>query len=629
MYLSNIKLWNFRKYGRAGQESTLDLRNPHLSLDFSNGLNVLIGENDSGKSAIIDAIKLTLKTQSYEWLRIEREDFFNDSAKLRIELEFDGFKDIEAKNFTKWLGWKEKTTETGSKEKVPYLRLVYEVQRKLEEGRILPSDVRAGVDDECYLLDAGAKEYLKVTYLKPLRDAESDLTPKRNSRLSQILASHEAFKGKETTHFLVRLFERFNDSILGYFEGVDVGTDGSEAPSQDQEGKKLKDKVDSLLSEMYDESKESNFDVTSKKEVKEILEKLELSLKNDLNPGLGTLNRLFVSSELLHLEKKDWTGLRLGLIEELEAHLHPQAQMRIIAALREISGTQLILTTHSPNIGSKVKLKELILCSGDNVFPMKDGCTRLKSPDYTFLERFLDATKANLFFAKGVILVEGWAEEILIPALAKAIDCDLTKKGVSVVNVGNLAFLRYSSIFQRQAPPPMEMPVAVVTDLDIMPEDEGADAESKTTTKKAKYDGVPVKTFVSPHWTLEYCIARSTKLRRTFYKAILEALREKKEDEGMSETGLAEYVTAITNIDVHFNGWSKSEAEIASSIYSQILGEAKVLELARGKISKTIIAQHFAKLLDEGAVAKTDIETDTNISYLIDAIKYACRVSSH
>ena len=36
-----------------------------------------------------------------------------------------------------------------------------------------------------------------------------------------------------------------------------------------------------------------------------------------------------------------------------------------------------------------------------------------------FLERFLDVTKANLFFAKGVIMVEGWAEEILIPALAK------------------------------------------------------------------------------------------------------------------------------------------------------------------------------------------------------------------
>ena len=128
--------------------------------------------------------------------------------------------------------------------------------------------------------------------------------------------------------------------------------------------------------------------MTSKKEVKEILEKLELSLKDEINPGLGTLNRLFISSELLHLEKKDWTGLRLGLIEELEAHLHPQAQMRIIEALRAKKDIQLILTTHSPNVGSKVKLDELILCSNDKVFPMKKGLTKLRDTDYSFLERF-------------------------------------------------------------------------------------------------------------------------------------------------------------------------------------------------------------------------------------------------
>ena len=92
--------------------------------------------------------------------------------------------------------------------KVPFLRLVYEVQRRREDGKILPSDVRAGLDDEGYLLDAGVKEYLKVTYLKPLRDAASDLTPKRNSRLSQILAGHPAFKGKENHAFYWSAYSR-------------------------------------------------------------------------------------------------------------------------------------------------------------------------------------------------------------------------------------------------------------------------------------------------------------------------------------------------------------------------------------------------------------------------------------
>lgn len=62
MFLSNIKLWNFRKYGTTDE---FNIEAPNLDLDFNDGLNVLIGENDSGKSAIIDAIKIVLKTHSY------------------------------------------------------------------------------------------------------------------------------------------------------------------------------------------------------------------------------------------------------------------------------------------------------------------------------------------------------------------------------------------------------------------------------------------------------------------------------------------------------------------------------------------------------------------------------------
>ena len=66
------------------------------------------------------------------------------------------------------------------------------------------------------------------------------------------------------------------------------------------------------------------------------------------------------------------------------------------------------------------------------------------------LERFLDSTKANLFFAKGVIFVEGDAENILMPVIAKIIGMPLEKYGVSIVNVGSLAFLRYANIFKRK-----------------------------------------------------------------------------------------------------------------------------------------------------------------------------------
>ena len=51
MYLSNIKLWNFRKYGEVA--TTFDLTKPNLDLNFTKGLNVLIGENDSGKTDVV------------------------------------------------------------------------------------------------------------------------------------------------------------------------------------------------------------------------------------------------------------------------------------------------------------------------------------------------------------------------------------------------------------------------------------------------------------------------------------------------------------------------------------------------------------------------------------------------
>jgi len=100
MYLSNIKLWNYRKFGTEGE---LDFDKPNLNLDFTKGLNVIIGENDSGKTAIIDAIKLVLKTHSYDYIRVEEKDFYGSSDRFRIELTFEDLTADEAKNFIEWL----------------------------------------------------------------------------------------------------------------------------------------------------------------------------------------------------------------------------------------------------------------------------------------------------------------------------------------------------------------------------------------------------------------------------------------------------------------------------------------------------------------------------------------------
>src|SRR5690554_1415635 len=451
VYLSNIKLWNFRKFG---SESEIDFEKPHLDLNLTKGLNVIIGENDSGKTAIIDAIKLVLRTHSYDYIRVDDKDFFNESNRFRIELKFEDLKPEEAKNFTEWLGW----TGTGADIK-PFLKLNYDVKRQAD--KIIPTDIKAGVDEEGYLLSAETKDYFRATYLKPLRDAENELVAKRNSRLSQILLGDEAFKGKEKENDLVTIFSGLKETLENYFKGVD-----NTGQPKATEGKQIKDKIDNYIKSFYSENNESEFESTST-DIKSILEKLTLTLKGEPNPGLGTLNRLFMAAELLHLTKSNWTGLRLGLVEELEAHLHPQAQMQVIEAFQKQTDIQLILTTHSPNLASKLKLENLIICNNRNAFPMGDTYTKLEKKDYKFLEKFLDTTKANLFFAKGVILVEGWAEEILLPSISKAIGINLTEKGVSIVNIGHTGFDHYAKIYLRQAEPNMKIPVAVITDSDI------------------------------------------------------------------------------------------------------------------------------------------------------------------
>lgn len=637
MYLSNIKLWNFRKFG---SDSELDLSKPNLNLNLTKGLNVLIGENDSGKSTILDAVKLTLRTHSYEWIRVEPEDFFKDTMRFRIELRFNELSDDEAKNFTEWLGWQGE----GENAK-PFLRLIYDVNRN--QDRIFPSEVKAGLDEEGYSMNAEGREYLKITYLKPLRDAKTELVPKQNSRLSQILQGHEAFKRDEKSHYLFNEFVKFNKTVKKYFEGKkndDTNLD------EDQKGKELKEEIDRFIKDFYDKNKESDFNVAPEK-LKSILEKLELTIKNELNPGLGTLNRLFIASELVHLNKKGWNGLRLGLIEELEAHLHPQAQMQVIETLQDEENIQLIVTTHSPNLGSKVKLENLILVSGNNVSPMSPDYTDLDEVDYNFLERFLDTTKSNLFFAKGVILVEGWSEEILLPALAREmkllgiIKNDLTEAGVSVVNVGSTAFLRYAKIFLRKEKPFVDLPVAVITDLDLKPvEYEALKGITNEKTKRKNfcisaftpeeierhkskriYDqrDQNVRTFISPFWTFEYCLARSC-LKKLFYKSVLLALKEQKLSQRIRN--IENYQRAVDSIETYFNNWTDDENSIALDIYLQILGEQKVLNLCKEQLSKAIIAQQFAKLIEKDTnIEKESLESDPNLSYLLNAIKYATR----
>jgi putative ATP-dependent endonuclease of the OLD family len=618
MYIKELKLWNFRKYGSKNDLN----REPDLIVPFSKGLNVLIGENDSGKTAILDAVKLVLKTHAYEWIKVEKEDFTTNNEKLRIELVFASITDDEAKHFIEWLGWVDEIVADDKVEKRPQLILIY--QAELKNGKVIPSDVKAGMDGVGHLLNADAREFLKCTYLKALRDADNELMAKKNSRLSQILQEHQLFKkkDKDTLHELEVVVNEANTKIKSYFENK----------TQDKGGKSNYEQVvkpiDTFLKEFINEKYLSNFDISSS-EIKSILEKISLGIEGFSKLGLGTMNRLFMAAELLHLKKEKYDGLKLCLIEELEAHLHPQAQLKIIQALEsEVKDDiQIILTTHSPNIASKIDLKSLIICNRNNVFPLGSYCTvvknkpvenfytKLEKENFTYLERFLDVTKSNLFFAKGLILVEGWAEEIIIPELAKKLGYDLTKKEVSVVNVASTAYLHFAKIFLRNDGKDMKIPVAIVTDLDNRPDANGkfkelSDLDGVDDKKiKTKYDnleklkselqGTSVHLELAKEWTLEWCLYKSSSLSDLFKESVSEV-----------HNGTVEFKK---NEDTR-----NFKIEFKEKLISKLRKEQGTSELDKVKVASSL-----AEKIKTSKNLKIN-EKETYIKYLVDAIRHAC-----
>lgn len=450
MYLSILKVWNFRKYC-AGEGNS-----PGLEIHFNEGVNVLIGENDSGKTAIIDAIRYILKTQSGEYIQFDEKDFYQDSEgnrkdEFKIECIFDGLNEQDSGLFWEWLSWNE--------DKTRYILKVW-LYVKRKDNVIMPT-FSAGAEGHAERMDSEARELLKVVYFKPLRDALTDMTHGYKSRLAQILSAHELFKSKKdeqgnnTKHKLESDYENLKKEIENYFI---AGGDGETITGE----------INTFLNEHFlisGDNRQAQVKLTGG-ELSEILRLLDLIMEGNKS-GLGTLNLLCIAAEML-LFNNQKKGLKLALVEELEAHLHPQYQLRLIEYISSQQvNEQFILSTHSITLASKIKLANLIVLKGNETFPMSSEYTKMTPADYNFLERFLDATKANLFFARGLILVEGDAENLLVPAIAQLINKNIYDHGISVVNVGSTAYNRYVNIFKRKDGKSFGVPVAIISDLDV------------------------------------------------------------------------------------------------------------------------------------------------------------------
>lgn len=635
MIISELKIYNFRRFKSVDGA-------PGLKITFHKGLNALIGENDSGKTAVIDALKLVLLTQSNEYIRPVDEDFYKPvdgevCSEFKIDCTISEFTQNEAKNFIEYLTFKK------NGDKIEYtLELHY---RAWKDGHKIFQELRVGDVDDGISIDGKARDLLKAVYLKPLRDAEREMSSGRSSRISQILLNHPIFKDKKE-HIILNIFQEANEKIEKYF-------------TDDADGKRILQTIRDNLESFNDKGQASNAELkTSDIQLKAILESLSLNAP-EINPGLGELNLLFIAAELLLLKDDTDGGMKLALIEELEAHLHPQAQLRLISYLQNEyneNDVQIIISTHSPILASKINLKNLILMKNGFGYDLAEGKTGLQKGDYLFLQRFLDSTKANLFFAKGVIMVEGDAENILIPVIADILGYPLEKYGISIVNVGSTAFLRYSGIMIREDGNSIGIPVSVITDCDIRPYDvdpvtnekklnekttESANAEK---AKNEKYTNGSVHGFTSPRWTLEYCIAMSG-LSEDFHKAVHygKKILNAKEYISLTEKKIAEANQAAEEETSQWNDlpqWKK-----AYNIYNSMLdGDGKsslkaivaqcLASVLRWKISEIPKDLTQDKMFDLDLYGlKTDeqkkselkalIEKDQFLSYIVKAIKYA------
>ena len=451
MYLSHILIENFRLFKKR----------THIIL--RPGLNLLVGENGCGKSAIIDAVRVLLNEPEFSHIGIKESDFhksFNGNYEIADHIFITGvFSDLSEEQKIEFLSWL--TPKFNARLNVEYERH--------ENARGAMKHKRWGGQSSNTIFDWDSLNDIQCVYLPPLRDAARYLRAGRNSRLARFITNLSATELKEKRKAKVKMpleeeVEAFNKTLTNKDQIM-------------QANKLINTSLQDAAGSVFGQSTSIQFNELT---YERIVESLQLLFSPEVDGStffrelhensLGYNNLIYIATILAEFEglKEQFTSPRILLIEELEAHLHPQLQTKLLKYLdaqAKVHGIQIIISTHSTILAAATQIENIITITESNgeisIVPI--DCCGVNKESTAFINRWLDATKSTLLFSKGNILVEGIAEAILVPKLAevylkqytkkhKGIASSLEEAGISIINMNGIYFQHFMQLYNGYVP---------------------------------------------------------------------------------------------------------------------------------------------------------------------------------